>query len=48
MTHIEKLNYIPQNIDLTAGIDVTGNFKHLFKTPSKVPGYLFLLCFQGT
>ena len=48
MTHIEKLNYIPQNIDLMAGIDVTGNFKHLFKTPSKVPGYLFLLCFQGT
>lgn len=48
MTHIEKLNYITQNIDLMAGIDVTGNFKHLFKTPSKVPGYLFLLCFQGT
>lgn len=48
MTHIEKLNYIPQNIDLMAGIDVTGNFKHLFKTPSKVPGYMFLLCFQGT
>ncbi|WP_291564450.1 AraC family transcriptional regulator [Bacteroides sp.] len=48
MTHIEKLNYIPQNIDLMAGIDVTGNFKHLFKTSSKVPGYLFLLCFQGT
>lgn len=48
MTHIEKLNYIPQNIDLMAGIDVTGNFKHLFKTPSKVPGYLFLLCFKGT
>lgn len=48
MTHIEKLNYIPQNIDLMAGIDVTGNFKHLFKTPSKIPGYLFLLCFQGT
>lgn len=48
MTHIEKLNYIPQNIDLMAGIDVTGNFKHLFKTPSKVPGYLFLLCFHGT
>ena len=48
MTHIEKLNYIPQNIDLMAGIDVTGNVKHLFKTPSKVPGYMFLLCFQGT
>lgn len=48
MTHIEKLNYIPQNIDLMAGIDVTGNFKHLFKTPSKVPGCIFLLCFQGT
>ena len=48
MTHIEKLNYIPQNIDLMAGIDVTGNLKHLFKTPSKVPGYMFLLCFQGT
>ena len=40
--------YIPQNIDLMAVIDVTGNFKNLFKTPSKVPGYLFLLCFQGT
>ena len=31
-----------------AGMDITGNIKHLFKTPSKVPGYMFLLCFQGT
>ena len=48
MTHLEKLDYIPQNIDLMAGMDITGNIKHLFKTPSKVPGYMFLLCFQGT
>ena len=48
MTHLEKLDYIPQNIDLMAGMDIRGNIKHLFKTPSKVPGYMFLLCFQGT
>lgn len=48
MTHLERLDYIPQNIDLMAGMDITGNIKHLFKTPSKVPGYMFLLCFQGT
>lgn len=48
MTHLEKLDYIPQNIDLMAGMDITGNIKRLFKTPSKVPGYMFLLCFQGT
>ena len=48
MTHLEKLDYISQNIDLMAGMDITGNIKHLFKTPSKVPGYMFLLCFQGT
>lgn len=48
MTHLEKLDYIPQNIDLMAGMDITGNIKHLFKIPSKVPGYMFLLCFQGT
>ena len=48
MTHLEQLDYIPQNIDLMAGMDITGNIKHLFKTPSKVPGYMFLLCFQGT
>ena len=48
MTHIEKLDYIPQNIDLMAGMDITGNIKHLFKIPSKVPGYMFLLCFKGT
>ena len=48
MTHLEKLDYIPQKIDLMAGMDITGNIKHLFKTPSKVPGYMFLLCFQGT
>lgn len=48
MTHLEKLNNIPQNIDLMAGIDMSGNLKHLFKSPSKVPGYMFLLCFQGT
>ena len=48
MTHLEKRDYIPQNIDLMAGMDITGNIKHLFKTPSKVPGYMFLLCFQGT
>lgn len=48
MTHLEKLDYIPQNIDLMAGMDITGNIKHLFKTPSKVSGYMFLLCFQGT
>lgn len=48
MAHLEKLDYIPQNIDLMAGMDITGNIKHLFKTPSKVPGYMFLLCFQGT
>ncbi|WP_299235732.1 helix-turn-helix domain-containing protein [uncultured Bacteroides sp.] len=48
MTHLEKLDYIPQNIDLMAGMDITGNIKHLFKAPSKVPGYMFLLCFQGT
>ena len=43
MTHLEKLDYIPQNIDLMAGMDITVNIKHLFKTPSKVPGYMFLL-----
>lgn len=47
MTHLEKLNYIPQNIDMMAGIDLSGNIRDLFKSPSKVPGYMFLLCFQG-
>lgn len=48
MTHVEGLNHIPQDIDLMAGIDISGNIKHLFRDPSKVPGYLFLLCFNGT
>ena len=48
MTPLEKLDYIPQNIDLMAGMDLTGNIKHLFKPPSKVPGYMFMLCFEGT
>lgn len=48
MTRMEKLNYIPQDLDFMAGIDVTGNIGHLFKTPSKIPGCMFLLCFQGT
>ena len=29
MTHLEKLDYIPQNIDLMAGMDITGNIKIL-------------------
>ena len=31
MTHLEKLDYIPQNIDLMAGMDITGNIKHLLR-----------------
>ena len=38
MTHLEKLDYIPQNIDLMAGMDITGNIKHLF---IMFPGNMF-------
>ena len=31
MTHLEKLDYIPQNIDLMAGMDITGNINTMKK-----------------
>lgn len=48
MTKIDKLDKIPHNLNMMAGIDIIGNFSHLFSESSKVPGYLFILCIQGS
>lgn len=48
MTKIDKLDKIPHNLNMMAGIDIIGNFCHLFGESSKVPGYLFILCIQGS
>lgn len=48
MVYFKNLDSIPQNTYLISGIDMYGNFKYLFKIPTKVSSYLFLLCIRGT
>lgn len=48
MVYFKNLDSIPQNTNLMSGIDIYGNFKHLFEIPTKVSSYLFLLCIRGT
>lgn len=48
MKRIEKLEQLPANTDIIAGIDLIGNIKHLFSFPLQAPGYIFLLCIRGT
>ena len=47
MTKFLNLDNIPKNTDILGGIDITGSFYSIFKTPRQVPGCLFLLCTQG-
>ena len=47
MNKISKLDLIPSNLEMLAGIDICGNFKDLFKSPVQVQGALFLLCTRG-
>lgn len=47
MTQLNSLASIPEGTNIITGIDVTGNIKKLFETPSQMPGCLFLLCIRG-
>ena len=47
MRRLTSLANINPDINLMAGIDITGNFKELFSTPVQMPGCLFLLCLRG-
>ena len=38
---------LPEGIDFYGGIDISGNMKSLFATPTQVPGCVFLLCIRG-
>lgn len=48
MKRLQKLDAIPAEQKMTAGIDLCGNFKYLFKLPTPSPGCIFLLCTRGT
>lgn len=48
MKRLQKLDAIPTEQKMTAGIDLCGNFKYLFKLPTPSPGCIFLLCTRGT
>lgn len=48
MKHIEELNKLPQNTDLTAGVVFSKRAKHQLISTSFFSGYIFLLCFHGT
>ncbi len=47
MKELEKLTLIPEGLKMTAGIDICGNFRQLFRHPTPSPGCIFLLCTQG-
>ena len=47
MKQIHSLDTIPNDQDMLAGIDITGNLKKLFSTSVQMPGCLFLLCTRG-
>lgn len=48
MKKLKKLDLIPEEQNMTAGIDLCGNFKQLFNVPKPSPGCIFLLCTRGT
>ena len=48
MKKLNKLTLLPEGMKMTAGIDICGNFKRLFRHPAPAPGCIFLLCTQGS
>ena len=48
MSKILDLEEIKGKGDILGGIDITGTFAEVFKEPKQMPGFLFLLCTQGS
>lgn len=47
MKKMEKLDLLPEDQNMIAGIDMTGGFRELFQVSAPFPGCLFLLCLRG-
>ncbi len=48
MKKVNSFHELPKDTDMITGIDITGNFKTLFKKPAEMMGCLFLLCTRGS
>ncbi len=48
MKKINSIHEFSEDTNIITGIDIIGNFKHLFKSPVEMNGALLLLCTRGT